>query len=375
MSPLDGVDGTDPTLVREALDSADPLPGTDGFAGVVDGRIVRDVLGRRPLFLTRSTGGWRPTQSPDPDGTSVPFPAGSVLDRSRLSDPELDPRGDPERTWRLPDPPVFENGDDAVAAVRSALDAVELPAECPVAFSGGVDSAVVATLTDGPLYVAGFPDSDDVAAARTAARAMGREDDLTVVGIEPADLERVALAIARATGRTNAMDVAILAPLWIAAERASEDGFDRLAVGQGADELFGGYDKVAKAPTDPRVEADTVRGAAREVVQTLPEQLARDVPGLRAAGVDPVAPVLHDRVVAAALRLPEASLVSDRGERKFALRLAAREFVPDTVAFREKRAVQYGSLAARELDRLARRAGFKRRQDDHVSQYVRSLRE
>jgi asparagine synthase (glutamine-hydrolysing) len=34
--------------------------------------------------------------------------------------------------------------------------------------------------------------------------------------------------------------------------------------------------------------------------------------------------------------------------------------------------VQYGSLVARELDRLARQAGFKRRQDDHVSKYVAS---
>ncbi|MFC6730910.1 asparagine synthetase B, partial [Natronoarchaeum mannanilyticum] len=64
--------------------------------------------------------------------------------------------------------------------------------------------------------------------------------------------------------------------------------------------------------------------------------------------------------------------VDDRGERKRALRLAAREFVPDRVAFREKKAVQYGSLAARELDRLAREAGFKRRMDDHVTEYVRS---
>jgi asparagine synthase (glutamine-hydrolysing) len=367
--------GADPDLVREALDSRDPLPGAGGFAGVLDGRVVGDVLGREPLFLSEETGGWTPTLSPDPDRRSVRFPAGSVLDRSRLSDPDLDPRAAAERVLRLPDPPTFEDRKRAVSAVRSALDGTTVPPACPVAFSGGVDSAIVAAATEGPLYVAGFPDSEDVTAARTAARAMDREDDLTVLEVEPTDLERVVPAIARATGRTNAMDVAILAPLWIVAERASADGHDRLAVGQGADELFGGYDKVAKAPTDPRLEADTVRGAAREMVRTLPEQLARDVPGLRAAGVDPVAPMLSDAVVEAALRLPGGLLVSDRGERKYALRLAAREFVPDTVAFREKKAVQYGSLVARELDRLAREAGFKKRRDDHVGAYVRSLLE
>ena len=32
--------------------------------------------------------------------------------------------------------------------------------------------------------------------------------------------------------------------------------------------------------------------------------------------------------------------------------------------------MQYGSLISRELDRLARQAGFKRRMDDHVTRYV-----
>jgi asparagine synthase (glutamine-hydrolysing) len=372
MSSGVGLDGPSPGIVREALDSGDPLPGTDGFAGELDGTLLRDVLGRRPLFVTRSDGSWTPTRSPDPDGRSVLFPAGCVLDRSALDDPDFDPESAPRRAWTLPDPPVVGGRPDAVSRVRSAIDAVAVP-EVPVAFSGGVDSAVVAARTRGPLYAAGFPDGGDLAAARSAAEAMGREGDLTTVEIAPTDLERVVPELARATGRTNAMDVSILAPLWIVAERASADGHDRLAVGQGADELFGGYDKVAKAPTDPRVDAGTVRGAAREMVRTLPDQLARDVVGLRAAGVEPVAPLLQDRVVETALSLPGELLVSDRGERKFALRLAAREWIPDSVAFREKRAVQYGTNVARELDRLARQAGFKRRQEDHVSQYVRSL--
>jgi asparagine synthase (glutamine-hydrolysing) len=47
--------------------------------------------------------------------------------------------------------------------------------------------------------------------------------------------------------------------------------------------------------------------------------------------------------------------------------------LPPEVADADKKAVQYGSLVARELDRLARQAGFKRRMDDHVGQYIRSL--
>jgi asparagine synthase (glutamine-hydrolysing) len=130
---------------------------------------------------------------------------------------------------------------------------------------------------------------------------------------------------------------------------------------------------VANAPDDERVDAETVRGARREVVATLPDQLERDLRTLRGAGVEPVAPLLHDRVVAAALALPGPLLVAEGGERKVAFRRAVAEWVPDAVASRDKKAVQYGSLVSRELDRLARQAGFKRRMDDHVGKYVESL--
>jgi asparagine synthase (glutamine-hydrolysing) len=192
-----------------------------------------------------------------------------------------------------------------------------------------------------------------------------------VVELTHDDIEALVPAVVAATGRTNPMDVSIAVPLLAVARRVAADGRDRLALGQGADELFGGYDKVARAPEDPRVEAETVAGARREVVRSLPAQLPRDILALRAAGVEPVTPLLHDRVVRAALRVPGPMLAG--AERKRALRLAARSRVPDRLAFREKRALQYGSRVSRELDRLARRAGFKRRLDDHVGRYVRSL--
>ncbi len=362
--PATEVVGAAPAVVRDALDRRDPLPGTTGFAGALDGRLLRDVLGRQPLF---SEAGNPAAWSRDPRELGAPrrVPAGHV--RTAAGD---------ERVWSLPDPNSApapgSSGDRAVAAVREALDATLASVEEPgaIAFSGGVDSALLAARLDAPLYVTGFPDSHDLSAAHSGARALGR--DLRTVELDHGTLEAAVPRVARAIRRTNAMDVAIALPLFLVAERAAADGHGRLAVGQGADELFGGYAKVARAPEDPRVAAGTVRGARREVVQSLPDQLERDTLALRAAGVEPVTPLLDDRVVAAALELPGGLLVSGRGERKWALRLAARGLVPDRLAFRGKKAVQYGSLVSRELDRLARQAGFKRRTDDHVRRYVES---
>ena len=360
MSPT--LRGASAALVRRALADGDPFPGTAGFAGELDGRLVRDVLGRQPLFSeTTDPTVWShdPADLTDP----VAVPAGHARDAD----------GD-ERVWSLPAPEPTTDETAAIDAVRRAIDESLSEVDTDglaVAFSGGVDSAILAAKLDVPLYTVGFPDSHDVAAARSGASVLGR--NLRVVELDHELLAQAVPRLVDATGRADAMAVQIALPLFLVAERVAADGVDRLAVGQGADELFGGYAKVARAPDDPRVDAETVRGARREVMGTLPDQLERDVLALRGAGVEPVAPLLHDRVVAAALRLPGDLLVTDRGERKWALRLAARAWLPDRLAFREKKAVQYGSLVSRELDRLARQAGYKRRMDDHVTQYIDSL--
>jgi len=394
--------GSPPDAVRTAIETRDPLPGGQGFGGVVDDLLVRDVLGRQPVFVeTASAVAAGSTESSHADASSTE-PSGTeqqdgpnadpthdrrrwAFDPHELTDPRLLPAGhalpvdsldrtEPieaaTRLWSLPDPEPVDEA-TGVEKLRAALsDALADTLDVPVAFSGGVDSAVVASETTDPLYVAGVPDSHDRVVARRAADRLDRE--LREVELDPETIEATVPEVATAIGRTNPMDVAIALPIYLVARQVREDGFDRIALGQGADELFGGYDKVANAPTDDRVGATTVRGARRELVDTLPTQLERDVRALDAAGVDPVVPMLDDRVVAAALQLPGSALVDDTGQRKHALRLAARSFVPDAIAFREKKAVQYGSLVSRELDRLARQAGFKSRQDDHVTAYVES---
>ena len=419
--------------LRSSPDTDDGLFGTSGFAGTIDGIVIRDVLGRVPLFVERDRFDWAPAVEragrdaplgaveyesardlPTDEVFGVLQSAGSrhndqPFDDSRsgdttvsdsrsgnttfsdsvpgeswshrptaLTDPVTLPAGCAatvttiEPVWQLTHPPAAADQDAVVdridAAIRSGVDRAAT-ASSVVAFSGGVDSALLAATCDRPLYVVGFPDSHDVDAAHSAARAMGVEDRLHCRTLSIDDVERAVPTVARAIGRTNAMDVAIALGMYLVAEAAADDGYDRLLCGQGADELFGGYEKVGRL--DHRVEATSVRDAVFEQIRTVPEQVSRDVLAIEAAGVRPIVPYLGDDVVAPALTLSESRLVS-ASTRKVTLRRIAAASLPRSVAYREKKALQYGSLVSRELDRLARQAGYKRRMDDHVRRYVES---
>ena len=370
------MDGLERQTVRDARAAGDPLPGrtnppNSGFAGrlATDPVVVtRDVLGRYPLFVDEDTPGeW--ANSPTALRSPRAVPPGAVLTRT----------GDgwqTEQVWSLPSPDrqlsspsvAGERLDDCLTQIVAEM--AKTPATTAVAFSGGIDSALIAEALDTVCYVVGFPGSRDIQAARTAATALDVE--LRIQEVTHEDLEHAIPRVARATGRTNPMDIGIAVSLHLAGRAAAADGFDRLAVGQGADELFGGYEKLVEPASDHRLDAETVLAAQLEVIGTLPAQLARDVLALRAASIEPVAPFLDDRIVALALELEERCLVAgDR--RKVTVREAGARRLPAELVEREKIAIQYGSHVSREIDRLARRAGYKRRMTDHVGRYIRSL--
>jgi asparagine synthase (glutamine-hydrolysing) len=90
----------------------------------------------------------------------------------------------------------------------------------------------------------------------------------------------------------------------------------------------------------------------------LSQQLSRDqaVAGLHGAYFS--LPYMDTRVVRAARAISPEKKVCN-GVRKLPLRETASLYLPPAIAMYEKKAMQYGSGVMREIQRLAKRSGFK----------------
>ena len=236
---------------------------------------------------------------------------------------------------------------DLDQAIRKA---VELRSdEGVVAFSGGVDSALVARLAGRECVAVGIPGSHDLLRARLAAHELDLK--LHEVQIEPLEIEEALAAVLPVIPDKDPVNASIAATLYFVCRWAGENGIERILAGQGADELFGGYSRYLHTQTLAEdMEAD---------FQRLPRQLARDqaVAGLFGAYFS--LPYMDCRVVAAARAIPSWMRIVD-GIRKRPLRAVAARHLPAAIAWYEKKAMQYGSGVMKEMERLAARRGYRK---------------
>jgi len=221
---------------------------------------------------------------------------------------------------------------------------LQIPEEVPwaVLLSGGLDSALVAALAtelsiETPTgkvlaYTVGTPGSSDVAAAGRLAAELGLEH--RVVPVPRPELASIVERVIEATATFDPYVVMSGVGTFLAARAAASDGVKVLLTGEGADELFAGYDAYARlAPEDleARLQEDQRQLGVTECLR-----LDRCT---MAWGVEARVPYLSPRVISLARALPSAAKVfhgEQRVLRKHALREAAREVLPAWVVERPK---------------------------------------
>jgi asparagine synthase (glutamine-hydrolysing) len=230
---------------------------------------------------------------------------------------------------------------------------VEGQGKVAVAFSGGLDSSVIAKSaanhTDVVACTAYAGHSGDLTRAREAAEAL----ELPLVTCElTVDDARATLSALRLPFTPSLMDRSLWCLYAVVSRTARTCGAKVMLLGQLADELFGGYAKYD--------EALKLRGgeAAESMMGTdLREYASRGrVRDVAACGglVEPRFPFEAKELGEFATSLPITFKIRD-GERKAVLRRAALVLgVPEKVAYAPKKAAQYSS----GVQKLVSSSGF-----------------
>lgn len=135
--------------------------------------------------------------------------------------------------------------------------------EVSVAYSGGLDSSIVAAISKEfakvRCYSCAVSDSYDAKAVKE--RADSESLDLTLIELNAGDVPRIVSYCISVLGTTDPMRLAYSAPIVTVIRKSREK---LVLAGNGADELFGGYAKYASARDPARLMEDDIVKMLRE---------------------------------------------------------------------------------------------------------------
>ncbi|MFQ5987030.1 MAG: asparagine synthase C-terminal domain-containing protein [Thermoplasmata archaeon] len=238
-------------------------------------------------------------------------------------------------------PPILGGLRQAVHEMIADVDRVTL------AFSGGLDSSVVASLASEGAEIealtVGYPKSQDLTNAAEASRLLGL--NWKPVYLDDAALIRGGASLLETFPDLDAIAVSFEIPLWMLLPHAPTGP---VLAGQGADELFGGYARYAGLN-----ERDLQEALEHDLELLLRETIPREKAMARHHERELRLPYCHPRVLNPARALPADQRARPR--RKELLRRVATELgLPAAIVERPKKAAQYGSGVMPALRRLAR---------------------
>lgn len=257
------------------------------------------------------------------------------------------------RDWQEFD--AVKNNTSSIDELRKALeDAVErqLMADVPygVLLSGGLDSSIISAVAKkfAPKriesgntedawwpqlhsFAVGLVGSPDLAAARKVADHIGtvhHEINFTVQeGLD---------AIRDVIYHIETYDVTTVrasTPMYLLARVIKSMGVKMVLSGEGADEIFGGYLYFHKAPNAEEFHKETVR----KLSKLHQYDCLRANKSLSAWGVEGRVPFLDKEFMDVAMRLNPQDKMAGKGKmEKWILRKAFEDYLPESVAWRQK---------------------------------------
>jgi asparagine synthase (glutamine-hydrolysing) len=231
--------------------------------------------------------------------------------------------------------------------------------EVAVAFSGGLDSSLVAFLANrhdvkvNLLHVS-LENQEETEEAIQAAEELNLP--LQVDLFKDSDVENILPKVVELIEEADPIKASIGVPFYWVAEKAAEAGFKVLLAGQGADELFGGYLRYVTEFCKEGVEVAS-KTLFNDVVRIHESNLERDMKITGFHDVELRVPFGAFDLVTFALSLPIELKIENKADtlRKLVLRKMALDAgMPAPMAQKPKKAVQYSTGINNAIKRIAK---------------------
>jgi asparagine synthase (glutamine-hydrolysing) len=343
-------------------------PGAFAFLTLIRDQLIagRDIVGQKPLYFGQTRDGtvaFASLQSPlvsigirEPE----PLPPGKVIRATARSYETLN-----DYSLNQPQEESIVESDATRTLNTLFTEAVGrvVPRGSGIAFSGGLDSALVAYVAkrsglEPELISVGLKGQQELGHAERTAKSFGLHVDIRE--LSSSEILDSLPDVVEIIETTDPVIVGISVPIYFACQRAREMGLSYFAAGQLSDELFGGYGKFEAIAL--RDGTDTL---GREMFDSVVAASVKDFdPGDKlavAAGLELCCPFAYLPLVEYALKLPSSlrvNLSNGKVIRKYVLRrLAAHIGLPESVVDRPKKAVQYSSGVQKVLLKEAKRRG------------------
>ncbi len=242
------------------------------------------------------------------------------------------------------------------ASVTARVTGVE---EIAVAFSGGLDSTVIALLakqagTQVHLIHVSLLNQPETNHAKQTAQQLELPIHIDEYAAE--DVEQTLPHVLWAIEEADPIKTSIGIPIYWAAEKAADMKLKVMLVGQGADELFGGYKRYVDAYLRFGGERAT-QMMQDDIAQLHKTNLERDVKICASCGTELRLPFLTRAIAELAALMPiELKIqLNPNTLRKLVLRQAAEKLgLPKPVTSRPKKAIQYSTGTDKALRKLAK---------------------
>jgi asparagine synthase (glutamine-hydrolysing) len=255
---------------------------------------------------------------------------------------------------------------------RSVRRRVSGTKEIAVAFSGGLDSSVTAFLAkkcraNVHLIHVSLENRPETEEAKKAADELNLPLHVYLFG--ESDVEKVVSSVLELIEEADAVKASIGVPFYWTAEKAAEAGFRVLLAGQGADELFGGYQRYVNDYLLHGKEKAR-RAMFDDAVKLHESNIERDVKICGFHDVELRLPFASYQIAQFALNLTVELKIERKADslRKLVLRKVAVDMgLPSSIVEKPKKAVQYATGINDVLKKLAKK------QKTTITEYVNKL--